>query len=150
MRALVRWSDSSLTKTTLSPRQGEPSRRIAQPSLCRLALEVAVVDRIQARLLDRDAQQPTAAVDHRRSALGAYVGFGEQPHPSRRGLLHRTNAGHGREFFLESVALRLDVDRIAAAEHLASELSHRADQRDVSRLEQRDAVADALHPVEQV
>ena len=47
-------------------------------------------------------------------------------------------------------AVGLDVDHIAAAEHFAAEIGHRAHQRDLAGAEQRDAVAHALHPLEQM
>ena len=39
---------------------------------------------------------------------------------------------------------------VAAAEHLAAQLGTRAEQHDVALAEQRDAVADALHAIEQM
>ena len=64
------------------------------------------------------------------------------------GLLDAADARNEREPLGEAGAVGLDVDHIAAAEHFAAELGHRAHQRDVAVGEQCDAVAHALHSLE--
>ena len=49
-----------------------------------------------------------------------------------------------------SVPRRLDQDRMARAQHLVGELDDGAHQGDLAVVEQRDAVANALHAIEQV
>ena len=58
--------------------------------------------------------------------------------------------GNERKPLGKTGAVGLDVDHVAAAENLAAEFGHRAHQRDVAAAEQRDAVAHALHPLEQM
>ena len=70
--------------------------------------------------------------------------------PARR-LRDAAHARQRREPLGDAVAaVGLDLDGIAAAEHLAPELGDRAHQRDPAGVEQRDAVAHALHAVEQM
>ena len=50
----------------------------------------------------------------------------------------------------ESLPFGFHLDAEAAAQHLASQLRDRADEHNVALIEQCDAVANALHPLEQV
>src|SRR5919204_3847401 len=88
MRALVRWSDSSLRKTTPRPRQGEPSRRMTDP----MAFEITGIDHLEARLLDRKPRQASAGGDHSSRSLGPHVVVGQQAKPISAGHLHRLHA----------------------------------------------------------
>src|SRR5262245_33501318 len=151
MRALVRWSIVSFRKTTPSPCQGEPSRCIASFSeLPGLLLEIARVDALEARLLDREPRQAPARRYHRSRRLRPYVAIGHEPEAAGRSFVDRADAGYRRQLFGKSGSFRLHLDREAAAEHLAPELRDRAHERDAASTEQGDAVAHALHPVEQV
>src|SRR5258707_13482115 len=77
MRALSKWSASSLSSTVPRPCQGEPSRRIANlPFHCSLPLEEARVDRIKARIVDGEARQRTISRNDRPCRLGAHVVIG--------------------------------------------------------------------------
>src|SRR5260370_28395105 len=77
MRALAKWSASSLSSTVPRPCQGEPSRRIANlPFHYGLLLEEARVDRVKARIVDREARQRTIRRDDRPRRLGAHVVIG--------------------------------------------------------------------------
>src|SRR5215468_10175468 len=109
MRAPVRWSESSLRNTAPTPRQGVPSRRMP----CSMILEIAGVDRLEARLLDREPQQPPARGNNGGSRIGAHVAISEQPHPIRAGRLHRAHARHLRELLGKPLPLRLHLDRVA-------------------------------------
>src|SRR4051794_33220617 len=126
MRALVRWSNSSRKNTTFNPRQGEPSRRILRSLPVRMSLEVVVVDDVERGRLDRKLTQLAAGVDHDGGSLGADVALGQQPIAARAGLIDRLHARHFGELLGESLAVRLDLDIVAAAEHLARQLRHGA------------------------
>src|SRR5262245_22497610 len=126
MRALVRWSLSSLRNTTPSPCQGEPSRRMTLS----VVLEVAGVDRLQAGLLHRQPGEPAAGGHHRGRRLRAHVAFGEQPQPAAAHLFDGAHAWNLAQPVREPLALRLDLDRKAAAQDLAPEFLDGADQHD--------------------
>src|SRR5262245_35655158 len=128
MRALVRWSDSSLTITTPRPCQGEPSRRMTLPRI----LEVAGVDGLEARLLDRQPLQAAAGVHHRRCRFWTHVAVGHQPPLLGAEHLHVGHAGNAAELLLEARSLRFDVDVEAAAQHLPAEIADRSKQHDVA------------------
>ena len=124
-------------------------------SLCRalvgaLGLEIAVVDGVERRLLDEEVPEPAAGVDHDGGGLGADVALGQQAIAGRTGLIDRLHARHFGEFFGQPLAVGLDLDVVAAAKHLARQLGHGAEQHDAAGLEQRDTVAHALHPLEQM
>src|SRR5437763_12289700 len=74
MRPEERWSESSFRKTTPTPRQGDPSRRIAHS----MGLEITGVDRFEARLLDGKVPQLSPRDDHRGRRFGAHVALGEE------------------------------------------------------------------------
>ena len=64
-----------------------------------------------------------------------------------------STAAHARnlgEVLGEPLPFRLHLDVVTAAEHLAAKFGDGAEQHDVALVEQRDAVADALHPLEQM
>src|SRR5262245_1833727 len=145
-RMLVKWSAISFSVTTPKPCKAEPSRRM---ELSFVGLEVARIDSLEARLLDRQAQQPSAGCDHGSGCFRPYVVIGGEPPAvgSRRlDLLHARNRC---EPLSEPLPFRFHLDAEAAAQHLAAEVGYRADQGNVALIEQRDAVADALHPLEQ-
>src|SRR5947209_9003317 len=128
-RMLVKWSAISFSVTTPKPCRADPSRRMA---LSLVGLEVARIDSLEARLLDRQPQQASTSSDHRRGCLRAHVVVrGQTPAASahRLDLLH---AGHGREPLREPLPFCFNLDTEAAAQHLAAELGHRADQGDIA------------------
>src|SRR3954471_13494785 len=131
MRALVRWSDSSLRKTTPRPRQGVPSRRIGDP----LVFEIAGVDHFEARLLHRQPRQAPAGPDDRGRRLGTHVALRQQTVAVRPGRLDRTHPRHLAQTVAEAHALRLDLDCEAAAEHLAAQLLDASQEDDLATLE---------------
>src|SRR4051794_15643723 len=78
MRMLDIWSDSSFSTTVPRPWKTEPSRRIAYAlRLCR-TLEVAGVDRLEARDVDRQLRQRAVGGHHRPSRIGADVAGRDQ------------------------------------------------------------------------
>src|SRR5215831_2787949 len=77
-RMLVKRSAISFSVTTPKPCKADPSRRM---ELSFVGLEVARVDRFEARLLDRQAQQPPAGRDHRRGSFRPHVVIGQQQKP---------------------------------------------------------------------
>src|SRR5690242_13713244 len=79
MRALERWSDISLTVTVPRPWNGEPSRRIAHPLRhARPRLEEPAIDRIEARLVDREFSQRAVRRDHRARRIRAHIVVGRE------------------------------------------------------------------------
>ena len=123
------------------------------PFLGRLALEEAGVDRIEARVVDRKPAQRAVGRHHRARRLRPHVAVGGQPIVVAPDPLHRLTPGIAPSRASRSVSgarLRLDLDDEAGAEHLPREFRDRAHQHDAAALEQRDAVADALHLIEQM
>src|SRR5215469_13388842 len=96
MRALSKWSASSLSSTVPRPCQGEPSRRIANlPLRCGLLLEEPGVDRIKARIVDRKTRQCPIRGDDRPRRLSAHVVIGGEAVGLLCGLLHVENPRNG-------------------------------------------------------
>src|SRR5262249_41406964 len=93
MRTLERWSLSSLSITTPSPFKAEPSRRMAF-SLLGMLLEIALVDRLQARLLDRETKEPAARANHRGGRFRPYVALGQEQPSGRGQALHPLHPRH--------------------------------------------------------
>src|SRR5665213_13595 len=152
-RMLVRWSASSLSMTTPRPLKAEPSRRMERSflsGLVGLAIEIVVVDRFQARLLDAEIFETAMHRHHFGGRLRAHVAIGVQAKLADPGLLHPAHTWNERQPLGEPGALRLDIDHVAGAEYLAAEFGHRTHQRDASGAEQGDAVTNALHALKQV
>src|SRR5215470_15733045 len=147
MRTLVRWSLSSLRTTTPRPWRAEPSRCMASSHH---VLEVTVVDHVETGRLDREPQQSAAGGDHGRGRIRAHVALGVDAHVIGRRGLHRFHARYGPQLLRKALPFGLDVDIVADPEDLAAELAHRAKERDVALVEQRHAVTNALHAVEQM
>src|SRR5260370_11642895 len=96
MRALAKWSASSLSSTVPRPCQGEPSRCIANLPFRRgLLLEEARVDRVKARIVDREARQRTIRRDDRPRRLGAHVVIGGEAVGMLCGVLDVENPRNG-------------------------------------------------------
>src|SRR5580692_1314490 len=153
MRTLVKWSDSSLSMTTPRPWKAEPSRcmkRSLLQSLVGLGLEVAGVDRLEAGLLHAEEFQAALHGDDFVRCFRPHVAVGMQPQFSDAGLLDAADAGNERKPLGKADAVGFDIDHIAAAENLAAELGHRAQKRNLAAAEQGDAVAHALHPLQQM
>src|SRR6185437_5336607 len=148
MRTLEMLSASSLTKTVPTPWNAEPSRRMTRPRF--LCLERARVDRLEARLVDREPLQRAADGDYRARRIRSHVALGRHAVAVRRDRLHPCHARNGRELARYAVALSLDLDDKAGAEHLHSKLGDRTHHHDTPGLEQRHAIADALYLVEQM
>src|SRR5262245_2553493 len=114
-RMLVKWSAISLIVTTPKPCRAEPSRRM---TLSLMGLEVAGIDRLERRLLDRQPQQAPAGPDHRRGGFRAHVAIGVEQEPvGPRGLdpLHARDCG---DALGEPLPFGLHLDAEAAAQHL--------------------------------
>src|SRR5580700_11068979 len=152
MRTLVRWSDSSLSMTTPRPWKAEPSRCMKRSllHLAGLGLEVAGIDRLEARLLHAEEFQAALHGDDFIRRFRPHVAVGMQPQFADAGLLDTADAGNERKPLGKADAVGFDIDHIAAAEHLAAELRHRTQQRNLAAAEQGDAVAHTLHPLEQM
>src|SRR5689334_22378860 len=153
MRTLVRWSESSLSMTTPSPEKAEPSRCMTGSllgSLLRRGLEIAGIDGLKARLLDAEIFEAALHSDHLGRGFGADIAIGLQANFVDARLLDPADARDRREPLGQSAALGLDFDDITAAEHLATELGHRAHQHDASAAKKRDPIANALHALEQM
>src|SRR6185312_15463594 len=152
MRALVRWSDNSFSVTTPRPCQGEPSRRALRcmSHLLRV-LEVARVNVFETRMIERKLLEPPAGGDDFRRRVRPHVALAQKTPAAGLRLADVAHAGKRRQALAEIVAaVRFDLDRVAAAEHLTAELRDRPHEHDLPGIEQRDAVAHALHAVEQM
>src|SRR5665647_1277977 len=148
MRALARWSDNSLSVTTPRPCQGEPSRRIAD---LLFVLEVTGVDRLQARLVERELLETAAGSHDFYGGFGAQIAVTGQTEAAGRRLHDATNPLQPRQPPGDiGAAIGFDFEGIAATQHLAAEFVDRPHQHNAAAIEQRDAVAHALHPVEQM
>src|SRR5580700_9154487 len=152
MRTLVRWSDSSLSMTTPRPWKAEPSRRMKRSllHLAGLGLEITGIDRFEAGLLHAEEFQAALHGDDFVRRFRPHVAVGVQPQFADAGLLDAADAGNERKPLGKANAVGFDIDHIAAAENLAAEFGHRTHQRDLAAAEQGDAVAHALHPLEQM
>ena len=82
--------------------------------------------------------------------LRTHVAVGEQPDPVRARRFDLLDARNGLSRSASPSPFGLDLDTKAAAEHLTAEFADGAEQRDLTGVEQRDAVAHALHPIEQM
>src|ERR1700686_3401507 len=155
MRALDRWSAVSLATTTPSPVQGDPRRPLFARLLSGIAglLEIAGVDLVEARGGEIDAGDRNLGAEPARD-LGPQIALAIDPVsptvlPGAE-RLHPHDAGNRGEALRDAGSTRLDIDNMAAAEPPAGQLGHGARQRDAAAVEQRDAVAHALHLVEVV
>src|SRR5579863_3197237 len=149
MRALDRWSAVSLAMTAPSPVHGEPRRPADWRRLGGTAglLEIARINLVETRGGEVDAEQ----IDLRGEAacdVGAQVALAVDAVALGTQRLHPHHPGYRGKSVGNVGAARLDIDDVAAAEHLAGQLGHRAGQRDAAAVEQRHPVAHALHLVE--
>src|SRR5262249_1834353 len=138
MRMLTKWSLSSLRKTTPTPWSAEPSRCMASS---RRVLEVTIVDQLEIRGLDREAQQAATGGDHSRGRIRANITLGVDPHMVGAGWLDRTHARQVLDRIERTRAFGFEVDIVADAKHLSAELANGAKQRDFALIEQRNAIA---------
>ena len=114
-------------------------------------VEVIGVDGFEARFLDRESQEASTGCNDGRRSFGAHVALRQQAHAVRPDLLDPAHARDlGKVLRQTPAVLRLDLDVEAAAQHLAAELRDRAHQHDAAFVEQRDAIADALHTLQQM
>jgi hypothetical protein len=77
-RMLVKRSAISFSVTTPKPCNADPSRRM---EFSFVGLEVARIDRFEARLVDRQAQQPPPGPDHRSRGFRADIVIGQEQKP---------------------------------------------------------------------
>src|ERR1700760_4013210 len=114
MRTLVRWSDSSLSMTTPRPSKAEPSRRIARSFLRGLGhglvLEIAGVDRLEARLLDAQEFQAALHGDHFGGRFRPHVAIGMEPKLPDAGLFDAADARNERQPLREAGTVGFDID----------------------------------------
>src|SRR5947208_16796785 len=90
------------------------------------------VDRLQARLLDRKPQQPSASGNDCGRRLRTYIAFCEQPNPIGSDLLDRANTRNFGKMFREPLPFRLDFNIEAAAENFPPQVGARANQDNVA------------------
>src|ERR1700716_1255939 len=121
MRALERWSASSFTTTVPKPCQGEPSRRISGSLVfARLLLEEARIDRVQARVIDRQPAQRAVGRHHGPRRLRTYVAIGGEAVAVMARALDRDDARHRVEARHEvGRRIRFHLDHETRAENLA-------------------------------
>src|ERR1700760_984086 len=96
MRALPRWSASSLSTTVPRPCQGEPSRCIAQLLLLG-TLEEARVDGVEARVGDGKPRQRAVGSDHGAGRIRPDIVIRGHAVVDIAGALDGLDAGDGRE-----------------------------------------------------
>src|SRR5262245_22840220 len=106
-RMLVKWSAISFSVTTPKPCRAEPSRRM---QLSFVGLEIARVDRLEARLLDRQTQQSPAGCDYGRRGFRPNVVIGQQQEPVRSRRLDPLYPGDHSDALLKSLAFGFDLD----------------------------------------
>src|SRR5665213_4409898 len=151
MRALDRLSASSLTATLPTPWKGDPSRRMTGPSRgLALVLEVAGIDRLETRLVDREPSQRSLGANHGIGRVRPHVAIRRHAETIRPHRLDAGHAGYGREPSRQPCPVGLDFDHKARAENLAREIGHRAHQHDATGLKQGDAIAHPLYLIEHV
>src|ERR1700733_11886671 len=100
MRTLVRWSDSSLSMTTPRPEKAEPSRcmpRSLPGRVFGLGLEVAGVDRLEARFLHAEILETALHGDHFGGSFRPHVAIGVQPQFADAGVLDAADAWNERQ-----------------------------------------------------
>src|SRR5579883_630635 len=145
IRALPRWSASSLRKTVPHPVQGEPLRRAMG------TLEIAAVDRVEARLDPLQPLERCSGAHDQGGEVRAHVPARDHVVPTCAIHAHASHAADAADDRLHVVvAADLDVEGMAAPEHALGEFRHRAEQHDLALVEERDAVAHRLHAVEQM
>src|SRR5258707_14543098 len=129
MRALDRWSAVSFATTAQRPVQGEPRRRASGRLLSGMPglLEIAGVDFVEARRGEIDADQLDLGGETARD-LGSQIARAIDPIPLAAERLPPHHAGYRGEPPCDARAARLDIDDIAAAEHLPRQVRPRARQ----------------------
>src|ERR1700753_3965573 len=113
MRTLVRWSDSSLSMTTPRPEKAEPSRCITRSFLhCvfGLGVEIAIVNRLEARCLHAEEFEPSLHRNAFRRRFRPHVAVGMQAKLTDAGLVDPADAGDERKPFGKSRTVGLDID----------------------------------------
>src|ERR1700760_2029479 len=118
MRTLVRWSDSSFSMTTPRPEKAEPSRCIALSScqgLFGLCLEISIVDRFKARILNAQKLQASLHCNHFVGRFRPHVTVGMKAQFSNTGLLDTANARNECEPLGKPSTVGFDVDNITTA-----------------------------------
>src|ERR1700756_3194396 len=111
MRALDRLSASSLTITVPSPWKGEPSRRMTRSSrCCGLVLEIAAIDRLQARLVDRELSQASVCGDDGGGRVRPHGAVRRHAEAIRAQCLDIGYPGYSRKPPRESGALSFDFN----------------------------------------
>src|SRR5262245_24855401 len=131
-RMLVKCSAISLTVTTPKPCKAEPSRRM---ELSFMGLEVAYVDGLETRLLNRQAPQASTGRDHRCRSFRPHIVVGEEQEPVGVPGLDPLHARDRGDPLGKALPFRLHLDAEAAAEHLTAQLRHRTDERDIPLIE---------------
>src|SRR5262249_62417951 len=120
MRMLVRWSESSLSMTTPSPEKAEPSRCMAGLLLGgehRVRLEIARIDRLEARLLHAEIFEAALHGDHLGRGFRPNVAVGLQAKFIDANLFDPADAGNKRQPLGKPAAFGLDLDDVATAKH---------------------------------
>src|SRR5690349_12759349 len=121
MRTLEMLSESSLTKTVPRPWNAEPSRRISNSSLL-LDLEGTRIDRLQARLVDREPLQGAADGDDCARRIRPHIALRRHAVAIRRQRLDLGHPGDGRELARNAGAFGFHLNHEACAEHLHRQL----------------------------
>src|SRR5580698_4559595 len=123
MRTLVRWSDSSLSITTPRPEKAEPSRCITRSVIGRLlglGLEITVVDRLEAGILDTEVLEPALHGDNFHSRFRSHITISVKAQFADAGLLYSADARDECKPFSQPSTVGFNIDNITATKNLTT------------------------------
>ena len=115
-----------------------------------LFLKIPGVDVVEARLLDRETQKSAARSDDSSGCIWTHVMLGQKPHPVCSNSLDSSHTRNISQPLHKALSFRFQFDMEAAAQDLMAELRYRSNKHDAALIEQRDAVANALHALKHV
>jgi hypothetical protein len=109
------------------------------------------VDRLKARLIDGQTEQPSTRCDGRRRSLRTHVPIRRQEETIVACLFDMAHTGHRGKSLGESLPFRLNLDtKTGTAKNLPAKLSDGSDECNAAFIEQGDAVAHALYAIKQM
>ncbi len=115
-----------------------------------LFLKIPGVDVVEARLLDRETQKSAARSDDSSGCIWTHVVLGQKPHTVCSNSLDGSHTRNISQPLHKALSFRFQFEMEAAAQDLMAELRYRSNKDDAALIEQRDAVANALHALKHV